>query len=314
MDKQKLLRGFAITGAALSAAAIFNRWSSSRAEAEYRPMGRIIEVNGVDLHVFEKGTGSPIVLLHGSGSLIQDMTVSGLVDRLALHHRVIVFDRPGYGWSSRPKGCDWSPEAQAALFAAAADILGVMQPLVFGHSWGTLPALAWALNRPDGVRGLVLASGYYFPTPRPDALFTAVMASPVLGDLLTYTIAPLQTRVTGPAGFRLIFSPSETPQKFLDEMPFNLMLRPSQLHATAADSAMMPLAAAALEPRYRELKLPVTIIWGDSDKLVNQDKQSARLSALLPQARAVPIAEAGHMVHHVVLEHVVAAIEAMTDQ
>jgi pimeloyl-ACP methyl ester carboxylesterase len=310
MERQTLFNSLAIAGAALGASAMFNQWSASRAEAKYPPLGRIIEVDGVNLHFFEKGEGSPIVLLHGSGSLVQDMTVSGLVDRLAERHRVIVFDRPGYGWSSRPAGRDWSPAAQAALFAAAAEQSGAERPLLFGHSWGTLPAIAWALDRPADVRGLVLAAGYYFPTPRPDALFTAILASPVLGDLVAHTIAPLQTRLTGPAGFRMIFSPSETPQRFLDEMPFALMLRPIQLHATAADSATMPIAAAALEPRYGELTLPVTIIWGEGDKLVDQANQSARLAELLPTARAVPLADVGHMVHQVALDEVVAAIDA----
>lgn len=311
MDRQTLLRSFAIAGVTLGATALFNRWAAARADAKYPPMGQIINIDGVDLHVFEKGAGSPVVLLHGNGSLIQDMTVSGLVDRLAQRHRVIVIDRPGYGWSSRPAGRDWSPEAQAALFAAAADLLGAVRPLVFGHSWGVLPAIAWALNRPDGIRGLALAAGYYFPTLRPDALFTAVLASPVLGDLLAHTIAPLQTRITGPAGFKMIFSPNKTPERFLKDMPFSLMVRPSQLQATAADSAMMPAAAARLEPQYPTLKLPVTIIWGEGDKLVNQTKQSARLASLLPGSRSVPLAETGHMVHHVALDRVVAAIETM---
>lgn len=311
MNRQALLRNFAIAGVALASLALFNRFSASRAEQEYPPLGKVIDIDGVALHVFEKGAGTPIVLLHGNGALIQDMTVSGLVDLLAERHRVIVIDRPGYGWSTRPSGRDWSPEAQAALFAAAADRLGAERPLVFGHSWGVLPAIAWALSRPDRVRGLALAAGYYFPTPRPDALLTAVLASPVLGDLLAYTIAPLQTRITGPAGFKMIFSPDETPRRFLEEMPFALMVRPSQLQATAADSAMMPLAARRLAPQYGLLKLPITIIWGEGDKLVDQKKQSACLAALLPDARAIPLAEAGHMVHHVALDQVAAAIEAM---
>lgn len=311
MDRHSLLRSFAIAGGALGASALYNRWAAARAEARYPPIGRIIKIDGVDLHVFEKGAGPPIVLLHGNGSLIQDMTVSGLVDRLAKRHRVIVFDRPGYGWSGRPAGRDWSPEAQAALFAAAADFLDAQHPLLVGHSWGTLPAVAWALARPGGVRGLALASGYYFPTARPDALFTAILASPVIGDLLAYTIAPLQTRITGLAGFRMIFSPNKTPQRFLDEMPFALMLRPSQLQATAADSAIMPVAAARLEPQYDMLNLPITVIWGEGDKLVDQSMQSARLASLLPGVRSLPLAETGHMVHHVAVDQVSAAVEAM---
>ena len=52
-------------------------------------------------------------------------------------------------------------------------------------------ALALALNHPDQVGGLVLASGYYYPTPRADVLLVSPSAAPILGDLLCYTLAPL---------------------------------------------------------------------------------------------------------------------------
>lgn len=311
MNTSKLLRAMAFAGAALGTTAMFNRWSASRAEAKYPPLGKVIDVNGVDLHVFEKGEGQPIVMLHGSGSLMQDIVLSGLVDMLAKRHRVIVFDRPGYGWSSRPSTSDWTPEEQADLFAAAADIIGARRPLVFGHSWGTLPAIAWAIQRPELVSGLILVSGYYFPTPRLDAVLAGIVASPILGDIIAHTTAPLQTRITGPAGVKMIFSPGETPKRFLDQMPFGLMVRPSQLRATAADSSMMPIAAARLEPSYSKLSMPVTIIWGEGDKLVDQTKQSARLAALLPHAQAIAVKDAGHMVHYTALDRVVAAIEGI---
>jgi len=311
MDTRTVTRAALAAGAALGGAALFNRWSAGRAEEDYPPIGQFVEIDGVRLHYFEKGEGSPIVLLHGSSSIIQDFIVSGLVDQLATRHRVIAFDRPGYGYSERPRDIVWTPERQAALFVAAVQELGAERPLVFGHSWGTLPALAWALDHTDQLSALVLASGYYFATPRPDALVTAVMAAPVIGDLLTHTIAPLQTRVTGPLGFTMIFSPKEVPDRFLSDMPFPLMLRPSQLHATAADSGMMPLAARGLQDRYGALELPMTIIWGEGDKLVDPVAHSGRLATLLPHAQTVRLPFTGHMVHHTDLGEVVAGIEAV---
>lgn len=294
--------------AALAGAALFNRASAARAQEEHPPIGTFVEVDGVRLHYLEQGEGSPIVLLHGSGSLIQDFIVSGLVDALARNHRVIVFDRPGYGYSERPRDRIWTPEAQAKLFVEACAMLKVERPVVVGHSWGTLPALAWALDHPDAVSSLVLMSGYYFGTPRPDMLPTGLMGAPVIGDLLTATIAPLQTRVTGPLGMKMIFSPEEVPQRVWDELPFGLMLRPSQLHATAADSAMMPLSALRLSKRYEELTLPVVVVWDEHDKLVAQAGQSARLAEMLPSASAHPLPGASHMLHHTRLDEVTAMI------
>ena len=299
-------------GAALVGSAAFNAWSSARAKLRYPPIGKFIEVDGVRLHYLDRGApdaASTVVLLHGSGALIQDFVTSGLVDRLAERHRVIVFDRPGYGYSDRPRDRSWTPEAQAAALVAACAQLGVVRPLVVGHSWGTLPALARALDHPAALSGLVLISGYYFFSPRADAIPTLIAASPVVGDLLSHTLLPLQTRITGPAGLRMVFSPAEPPQRMLDEMPFELMLRPEQLHATAADSGQMPIAAGRLQTRYGELTLPVAILWSEGDALVRQGGQSARLAQTLPHALTKQIDDAGHMMHHIYPDAVVAVIK-----
>ena len=296
--------------AALAASALFNRISSARAERRYPPVGRILDVGGMAVHVLERGSGDPVVLLHGSGSLIQDFMTSGLVDRLAASRRVIVFDRPGYGYTERPRGSAWTPERQAALFVDACSQIGAERPVVMGHSWGTLVALAWALDHPGALSGLVLGAGYFFPTLRADALPTTIAGMPGVGDLIAHTIAPIQTRLTGPLGNRMIFSPASPTEAFLEQMPFGLMLRPGQLRATAADSGGMPAAAARLAPRYPELTLPVTILWGEGDKLVKQADQSARLLRELPQAHGFEIAGGGHMIHHVRPEIVASAILA----
>ena len=74
--------------------------------------------------------------------------MSGLIDLAAKTYRVIAFDRPGFGYSDRPRSTVWTPEAQADLINAALMQMGVSQPLVFGHSWGTLVAVALALKYP----------------------------------------------------------------------------------------------------------------------------------------------------------------------
>lgn len=311
--KHGRLRHVAITGAALAAAALVNRWAARRAERAHPPAGRFVEVGGVRLHYTEQGQGTPVVLIHGSGALVEDFTVSGLVELLSSDHRVLVFDRPGYGYSDRPRGVDWTPERQAKLLVDACSALGIGQPVVVGHSWGTLVALAWALDHRERLSGLVLLSGYYFPTIRLDALPTALAGSPVVGDVIVNTVAPLQARVTGPLGNRMIFSPARPTPEFLEQMPFELMLRPRQLHATSVDSARMPGAAKRLSLRYDELaEVPVTILWGDGDRLVWQKDQSARLAAMLPGANAIPVAGAGHMIHHLAPETVAKAIRELS--
>jgi len=80
--------------------------------------------------------------------MIQDFGSSGLVDLAAKTYHVIAFDRPGFGYSDRPRSTLWTPEAQADLINAALIQMGLSQPLVLGHSWGTLVAVALALKYP----------------------------------------------------------------------------------------------------------------------------------------------------------------------
>lgn len=312
--KGSRLGAVAASAGAFGGAALLNHFLAVRAEHKHPQIGSLVGVGGVPVHYLARGSGSPIVLVHGSGSLIQDFVTSGLVDILAQRHRVIVFDRPGYGYTPRPRNTDWTPEEQARLLDGACAVLGIDKPLVVGHSWGTLPALAWALDHPDRISKLALLSGYYYPTRRPDAAMMAIMGSPVVGDALVHTLAPFQARLTGPLGTKLIFSPNSPTDAFLGEMPAELMLRPKQLHATAKDSAQMPASAARLSKRYGQLELPVAIVWGDGDKLVKQGDQSAKLAIQLPHASALEMEGVGHMVHHTDPEAVASAIEALAEQ
>ena len=54
----------------LAASAILNRVLAKMAERRNPPTGRFITVDGVRLHYVERGTGRPLVLLHGNGSMI----------------------------------------------------------------------------------------------------------------------------------------------------------------------------------------------------------------------------------------------------
>ena len=176
--------------AALGAAAAANHLLGARAERRHTPAGRLLTIGGIQVHAIEKGSGTPIVLLHGNGAVAEDFRISGLFDRLARQHRVIAFDRPGAGYTERPRDRDWTAEAQAELLAAAADALDVQNPILVGHSFGTLVAIAWALARPEAVAALGLLGGYYFPTRRPDALLQKAVNLPGLGPLVASTLMP----------------------------------------------------------------------------------------------------------------------------
>ena len=298
-----------LVAAALGAAALFNRRQARNAEAEYPPEGKFVDVDGVRLHYVERGDGPALIMFHGMGALVQDLLGSGIVDEAAKRFRVIAFDRPGYGYSDRPSSGRWTPEAQMELARAATVELGIERPLVLGHSWGTLPALAWALDHPDEVAGLVLVAGPYFPFKNPSPLLMSMPSWPMVGAVMANTTSPLVVRAAGPGVLKQVFAPNPVPQEFLDRFPRGLALRPTQIRATSGDAGLVQMAQIRLSKRYGELKLPVAIVHGDGDKVV-AFVHGERLHAALPHSSFHVAHGVGHMVHWIEPELVIEAIDA----
>ena len=294
--------------AALALSAIVNRYLAKKAERANPPAGQFITVNGVRLHYFERGTGTPLVLLHGNGTMIEDFRCSGLIDLAAKKYRVIAFDRPGFGHSERPRSTMWTPAAQADLIAVALEQIGVPRAIVFGHSWGTLVALALAMKYPQEVQALILASGSYYPNARADVVILSPPAIPLIGDLLSYTISPLLSRLMWPLLLRKIFGPSPVPEKFKLEFPEEMAVRPSQIRASAAESALMIPAAHTLRKQYRLLQMPVAIVAGAEDRLI-ESEQSAHLHRDIPHSTLRCVPDTGHMVHQTATAEIMSAID-----
>lgn len=309
LPRGPLLMGLA-SAALLGASAYVTHRMTRDAQAQNPPKGRFVAGDGVELHYTEHGDPArpPLVLLHGNGSMVQEMELSGLVELAAQSFRVLVFDRPGYGHSARPSGRSYAPMAQARMVLDALRNLRVEQPVVLGHSWGTMVALAMALHDPRSVRALVLASGYHTPTPRLDVLFMSVPAIPVLGTLLRHTVSPVLSRMLWPLMLRRLFGPAPVPERFRREYPVWMGLRPSQLQASAAESAMMQFQALKLRRQEHELSVPTVLIAGQQDRLVRTRWQAERLHQRLPATRLRVVPGAGHMVHHTATENVLQAI------
>ncbi len=306
------------SAAAVGAAALVNHAVARRSERAHPPGGNFIEVEGVRLHFIDRGplhqgaagqgAGRPIVLLHGNGGFVQDWQVSGVLDLLARDHRVIAFDRPGFGYTARPRDRVWTPRAQAALLHAALARLRVRNPILVGHSWGTLVALSMALDHKRDIAGLVLLAGYYFPTRRLDVPLLSGPAVPVVGDLMRYTVLPPIAWLLRRPLMRRLFAPAPVTPRFWTQFPLPLCLRPVQLRALGVDTALMIPAVSRLARRYRELEVPAVIVSGIDDRIVDMRRHSRRLRGMLANSIMYAVDGAGHMVHHLAPEMVVRAV------
>jgi pimeloyl-ACP methyl ester carboxylesterase len=282
----------------------------ARREEDGPPVDDFITVDGMRLHYFECGTGAPVVLLHGNGSMIGDFLSSGITERIAAAgHRVIAFDRPGFGYSERPRGRRWGPTEQARLLLGAFARLAIERPIVVGHSWGALVALALALEGSEKVAGLVLLSGYYYPVPGPTSTALGAGAFPI--DVLRRAAAPLVARLMASHAVQRVFAPCEVPESFKRHYSIPHALRPSQIKAVVEEAEMLMEAASTFCELYKELAVPVRLIAGSDDRIVDTDQHSARLHRELGMSTFRSVPGIGHMVHHAAPEEVTAAIHAL---
>jgi pimeloyl-ACP methyl ester carboxylesterase len=306
--QRALLSGVICLGSLAVVNQIVARW----AERKHPSKGSFIVVDGVRLHYSDRGVGRPIVLIHGDAVTGDDWNTSGVAELLLRTHRVIIFDRPGFGYSQRPRGRMWTAAQQAELLHKALRQLGIERPVVVGHSWGTIVALALAVRHQADTAGLVLLSGYYFWTLRPDVLLVMPGALPVLGDVLRYTVSPLLGWLQMPLLKWAMFSPARVPARFRAEYSPAMALRPSQIRATSVDGALMIPGALGLRRHYKDLTLPVVIIAGDGDRIVFKQR-SERLQTNIPRSILRIVKDAGHMVHHLAPLQVAEAVASMAN-
>lgn len=300
LHKHRLPAWAPLTAAAVAAAgtAAWVHQHAQHAEQQHPPPGRFIHIDGARLHYRMAGAGSPVLLVHGNMVHGADFEASGLFQRLSRDHQVLVIDRPGFGYSDRTRDASWTPAEQARLLCRAAVALGLDNFAVVGHSLGAQVAVAMALGDPAHVNRLVLVSGYYFPSLRIDSAIARLGAVPWLGDAMRYTTGSLSGRLLLRHTVRGMFSPQPVPPAFDAALPRDLLLRPLQQRATTEDGAHMVAQARALREHYADLKAPVTLVAGVQDKVVDSQRQSGRLKALLPQAKLHLLDGVGHMAHY----------------
>lgn len=285
-------------------------------EANYPPAGRIVKVEGVDIHVWIEGNGPDLVLIHGANGSLQDYTFD-LVDRLKDRYRVIVLDRPGFGWSGRLTP-DYGgalnvaaepPALQARLLQGAVDALGVTRPIVLGHSFGGAIALAWALERPSDTAALVLIGAASNPWPGDLGALYQINSS-LFGSLF---VVPLITAFAPRDQIRdtvdSIFAPQAMPEGYLDHIGPEMSLRRPSMRANAQQVNNLRPYIVEMAKQYPNLTLPVEILHGTADTIVPLSVHSEPLAKLLPNGVLTRLKDVGHMPHHVVPDEVVAAID-----
>ena len=291
----KTIMGSGATVLAASAGlAAFTAWNRKRAEQLVPPDGQFADVKGGRLHYLAIGEGAPIVLVHGLGGQLRNFTYA-LSELLSPHHRLILVDRPGSGYSTYRGDGHCGLATQAAMIVALMDQLGLDQPLVVGHSLGGAVALAMALGHPGKIGGLALLAPLTQPIEAVPQVFKALdLSSPIARTVLAWTLAAPAGRLGADAANAQVFGPEPVPADFETRGGAALTLRPEAFVAACGDVEAARGEMSGIAARYGELAIPVGIMFAAGDLLLDPSVHGLPTVAAIKGAEFKMI-DGGHM-------------------
>ena len=304
---------------------------ASRIAHDYpEALSKFVNVEGTDLHFVIRGAGRPVVLIHGNPGSSQDW--AKLYGPLSARYQAIAFDRPGHGHSERPNhGGDVTVEVQANLLCKALDVLRVERPILVGHSWGGALALVYALQYPRDVSGLVLLAPAVYESDDGVSFLSKLPGFPVIGDVVNFLFTPLLGAWLVRTDVTKAFSPDPIPPHYLRHV-LSEWTRPKKVKWYSVDDALLNESLPALSLRYAELldsnqqdaelsdseqnvrngsrlRIPVSIVTGDSDLIVLARENAYRLHEALAHSQLIVLEKTGHQIPFTRPEAVVDAID-----
>lgn len=257
---------------------------------------RVTPPSGPPIAYTQSGHGRDVVLLHGA-LLTRDDMVLALMPPLSERFRVTAFDRPGHGESGRlgPTGTPWR---QAEILRTAARVLGLERPVVVGHSFGGACALAWGMQAQTETAGVVALAPIAFPELRLEHFVFGPRGSPFGGPLVNAAAGAAVDPLLLPALWEAMFKPQPMPDRFRQAFPFDEAGRRAQTEAEGEDALLLNPGLLLSALNYPACEVPVRILAGDEDLVVNPSLHGKLLASLLPAGRYQELPGLGHMLHH----------------
>jgi pimeloyl-ACP methyl ester carboxylesterase len=241
------------------------------------------KANGISMNYEIRGEGSNLVLIHGAGDNLEMWY--NQVPAFSRSYRVITYDVRGSGKTESPEG-KYSVSLLAQDAYQLMKAIGVQEAYFLGYSMGGRIATELALNYPELVKALVLASSSPGLTqPPPEALGRRRSTLELLdnGDMKAF--AEAMTREAFSPGFE-----SSHPAEFKEYMKVKLQNKPDGI------ARIMRLGRPRGSPNLSKIKCPVLLVVGENDWIMGLAQGEEAHEAMpgsklvvLPTGHAAPI-------------------------
>ncbi|WP_336986074.1 alpha/beta hydrolase [Altererythrobacter aquiaggeris] len=248
--------------------------------------------DGLTVHFRDEGPeNAPVImLLHGSSADLH--TWQPWVDALKDDYRVIRFDQIGHGLTGPAPDDNYEMAAFTGTITQVADRLGLKKFILGGNSMGGGIAMAYALENPDRLDGLVLVDASGAPVKRDTRgggnLAYKITAIPGLRNLMTQ-ITPRSLIEQSYA--RSVYNQDIVTPEAVDRY-WEMLRYPGNRAATLKrfDVARVPFTSGQAEG----MRVPTLVMWGEEDSLI-PFAASAWFTRHIPNSAEVSYPQIGHL-------------------
>lgn len=257
----------------------------------------MFNVLGCEVNVIEKGSGPPIIFLHGNPDSSQMW--GPVASSLATSYRCIVPDWPGFGRSTAAPNFDFTLDGLAAFLEALYLALGLQEPVhLVGHDFGGIFAAAWMAAHPDRVRSFTVSNAA-FNTAYRWHCWARIWRTPLAGEVSMFTMNRLVF------GLELRRGSRKLTREHIDST-YAAITPPVKEAVLKLYRAVRPSSFAGWEDRYQQAaqKTPVMVLWGEGDPYI-----PAAMAETFCARRVVRFPGAGHWLPAVEPERVAREIQ-----
>lgn len=249
---------------------------------------KFVEVEDLRLHYRERGTGSPVLFLHGwpTSSFLWRNVIEGL----GPHTRAIALDLPGFGDSAKPLDASYSFRFHSRALDAFLAKLEIESVDLVVHDLGGPIGLYWACQDLDRVRRLVLLNTLVYPKP----------SWAVVAFIAACRLPGTRSWLSSPRGLRWAMRFGLADKERATEEMLNAVTAPFQARD---DRVALLKSATSLHPKgFEEIAAalpsfsgPVLLAYGERDRILpDVAKTMSRVKEDLPQAEIHPLPACGH--------------------
>ncbi|QOD60333.1 alpha/beta hydrolase [Polaribacter haliotis] len=250
---------------------------------------KYLEIDGMQVHYKDEGTGFPIVLVHGTGSSLH--TWNSWTKELTKNYRVIRMDLPAFGITGPNKNADYSIKSYTKFLSDFLNKMNFSKFYLAGNSLGGNIAWNYTAENPDKVEKLILVDASGLPTNKPQPWIFKMAKTPIINSMFLYFTPKFVIK----QNMEQVYADDSKITDSLITRYHKMALRVGNREAfiDRAKIDFKPTEKANTD-KLKSIQTQTLLIWGAQDTWIPLDN-GKRMNRILPNSKLVVLENSGHV-------------------